>query len=105
MRHQSLPAMQRHCWQDSLAKHLAQLVRQMSLCQLAFLCLQLMSLGMRLCQGLSQAGAQKGLGDERSSLVKEIFKTFDRMPRGPAPQKDFDAFDVGVIWKRKFCQS
>lgn len=33
------------------------------------------------CQGISQAGSQGGLSDGRSSLVKETFNVFDRLPR------------------------
>ena len=37
-------------------------------------------------EGLSVAGSQKGLDDDRSNLVKEIFKVFDRMPNGFGPE-------------------
>ncbi|CAK9008244.1 unnamed protein product [Durusdinium trenchii] len=29
------------------------------------------------CQGVSQAGAQAGLKDARSSLIKEVFRVYD----------------------------
>lgn len=32
------------------------------------------------CQGISQAGSQQGLQDERSNLIQEVFLLFDRMP-------------------------
>ncbi|CAE7208413.1 ydiP [Symbiodinium sp. KB8] len=34
------------------------------------------------CQGVSQAGDQKGLDDERSGLIKEAFKVFDSLQHG-----------------------
>lgn len=37
-------------------------------------------------QGLSVAGAQQGLQDVRSSLVKEIFRIWDELPKWLRPQ-------------------
>ncbi len=37
-------------------------------------------------QGLSVAGSQMGLEDERSSLVKEIFRIWDELPMWLRPQ-------------------
>ena len=40
----------------------------------------------RTVQGLSQAGNQDGLLDSRSSLVREMFTTYDKLPRACSPE-------------------
>ena len=37
-------------------------------------------------QGVSAAGAQEGLGDARSGLVRSVFTTFDAIPTMPISQ-------------------
>jgi len=40
-------------------------------------------------QDISQAGSQVGIRGDRSSLVKEMFHTFDGLKRGPAAENYF----------------
>ncbi|CAE7384870.1 ydiP, partial [Symbiodinium sp. CCMP2456] len=34
------------------------------------------------CQGVSQAGFQSGMQDDRSMLIKSVFECFDKLPKG-----------------------
>ena len=52
-------------------------------------------------QGVSSAGLQLGLSDDRSKLVSQPFRVFDDMPRGPGPMfrlKAFERFHVLLHW-------
>ena len=46
-------------------------------------------------QGVSAAGAQGGLGDSRSGLVRSVFKTFDEILTMPISQFKMRTFPKG----------
>ena len=55
-------------------------------CSLALICDSVCNL-----QGVSVAGAQRGLSDCRASLIREVFRVWDTLPRRPCSDTDFPA--------------
>ena len=61
---------------------------------------------MFVCQGISTAGHQLGMRDGRSSLIREIFRIYDSLPRasdawrGHRPDFIFASLSPGFLLRR-----
>jgi len=57
----------------------------------------------RTVQGVSAAGGQDGMDDERSCLVREMFKSYDKLPRACAPESSIKISYQCKLYNQGFC--